>query len=237
MTPFKDLTDKEILSLSDAQIDNYILLAKAEAGIKLLEYPVEPKYTAVTLPDITMYYSSMIGDEVGSTKQEDIHKLNTLLKTMVVLRRQYKSVKNTNGYAYVAATRDNNEATLSSISLYSEKLYSTIEPIDTKNKQLKAEYDKLLKEYKDNDNLAKDIVDEIRDKVSAVVNNHNNIVNAYNLTVNTYLPLAEGNIVVAVKFLRNAYSYSDAFMSDVYAYDKEAKNVLNDGEPMPTVVD
>lgn len=237
MTPFKDLTDKEVLSLSDAQIDNYILLAKAEAGIKLLDYPVEPKYAAVPPPDITMYYSTLVGENVGSTKKEDIDKLNALLQTIHVIRRQYRSIKTANGYAYIAASRDSEQATLSSIALYSEKLYATIEPVDSKNKQLESEYKALLEEYKVNDNLSKDIVEEIRDRVSAVVNNHNKVVAAYNQLVNTYLPLAEGNIIVAIRFLRNAYNYSDTFMSDIYAYDKEAQNVLNDGEPMPTVAD
>ena len=60
MKKLNEMTELEILALTDDQIEKIVKYRKAEEGVVLMEKPIEPSYEEEPNKDITLYTSSWL---------------------------------------------------------------------------------------------------------------------------------------------------------------------------------
>ena len=60
MKKLNEMTELEILALTDDQIEKIVKYRKAEEGVVLMEKPIEPFYEEVRNKDITLYTRSWL---------------------------------------------------------------------------------------------------------------------------------------------------------------------------------
>ena len=208
MKRIDELTEQEILALTSEDIALMIKLAKAEAGIKFITYPVEPEYDKVSDPTITTYSSDLLGDRISFT---NVDELNALIKTIKSFKTLVSVDYNWNYGSenrYISKPTNITELNTTTRVVYSNEQYNNLKELIINNKKLKEDYEVALKEYKTNEEYSVDIVNTIKDKVGEVTNKYQRFEELYNLFVNTYLPLANDDYSIAKKFLNNAYHLS-----------------------------
>ena len=81
---------------------------------------------------------------------------------------------------------------------------------------------KALKEYQKSIDDSKWIEKEIKDKIYEVQNKYEQLEAYYRLFKNEYLPLADNDTSIAIKFMNKAYSLNDEQKEYIFKeYDKE----------------
>lgn len=193
----------------------------AEAGIKILTKPVEPAYQELPKKTILLYDVSgitylfsdkLIAEDEGQALQAASSKMKS--SSYVGNDYTHKKVKNLDEYDI------KNIGKVTEVLLYSTDDAIQADEISKVNKQLKAQYETLLSEFKTNENEADYIRVEIWDKVKHVQAKHNNMADM-KYHYERYLDLAEGNKKIALNFLKKAYSIDEE--TEYYVQGKEYK--------------
>jgi len=214
MKKISEMTEQEIRNLSEADIEKMIKLAKAEAGIKLLEKPVEPKLINIPSPTALVYKCDLFGNNLVFSSMAELQAIVDLVsKSVTKTAIDYDWNINVDGGAYAYYINKNakfaNQLNVSSQKVYPALVYESLKDTITANKAEKSAYDKVYKEYKETLELSKEIESEIRGVYSQVVSKYRHLNNLCTKMLNDYLPLAEENEVIAIGFLKKAYSLSE----------------------------
>jgi len=213
MKTLKEMTEQEVLSLTDEEVALRIKLKKAEEGIKLVPRPTKPSYFEIAEADKTVYTCELFGDDVCFESIEELNKLIELLvnsETKCSVTYDYNkagseysyitSKMKTKGYSYKEWTAT------SSKRVYSLEMYNKLVDMIAQNKKMKEQYEKELKEYENAINDAKWIEDEINDIVRAVRDKYWKLEEYCRKFKIDYLPLSDNSEEVAMKFMDKAYS-------------------------------
>lgn len=206
MKDWKELTDFELDALTDDEIEHIEDVLCAEAGIPLEE---KPEKVSIELPkkDVTVFQIRGIGmSNILLTSLDEANQLVSLLKT-------FKSI-GTSTYGegveyYTKGTqRDYNNKPLD-ITLGSEEMVSA-ESIDEyrKAKVLLEEYNKRVKRYNRVLDMREEKTKNFHEALSTARETMYRRRNYANIFYRKYLPTAEGNTEVAMKFLKQAYDVS-----------------------------
>ncbi len=194
MKPFNTLTQIELATLTDEQVQEYVDYACAEKGIPLVFTVIEQPESLKSQSDITlMSFSEFVVDEETGKK----------IAQILADSNQYKKEYNSN--AYEICTSD----------------YYMVKPklIRTKSPQLVAkeavENAKLTREWKAYNeasevqsqamNDRQKLIDELYDTIyeaRSFVNKKDSLISAYD----KYLSMAGGDREIATRFFENTYS-------------------------------
>jgi len=222
MKQITELTEKEILALTDDQLLNMVKYKMAEDGIKILEKPEQPTYQPLPVKDDIAF---SIGGLNFYTKDEKVAKeLSALM------------MKSGDKFLNSSYTTDYNNKFLKEMDEYSIKSFGKIEEVDfytrdrigvineivARNKKLKEDYEAKLAEYNaandEADYIRIDIYDrfrEVRDKFAKM----DELKHMYGV----YLSLADGNATIAMNFLKKAYNVSEE--AEYYVVGKEMPQI------------
>jgi hypothetical protein len=203
MNDFQNLTDEQVFQLTAEQINFYVDLECAKEGVLLLPdtQPVEPQLTKPQ-PDALVY-------EVGNFCVTSAEEAATLLEALQKVKLVRLDYDGSTGYDSKYIKRLDTEVEAKPIKCYSPEVFASIRESLTEYTLAKNTYAREYNEYRDitakRDKAAKwiwDRVEEIREKYVS----QERMAKEFQ----RYLTLANGDKTIALNFLKNAYSLSDA---------------------------
>lgn len=208
----EEMNSKEVLALSEADLEKLKKLALAEAGVKIIEKPIEPEYEEMPERDEVWYTINNFGYNFYK-KEEDARKICDLLNSIDIYSQDYRSdvVKIKTDY--------NGEKEIFNLSVekkYSAKTIAEAKNIENRNKTLKTNYELLKKEYDNNYEAYAEIVDAISNKHLSIVQKYAELDRLYS----KYLEYKEIDKTKAMDFFKKAYDVSDEL--EAYVYEKES---------------
>ena len=215
MKKINELTEKEILNLSEEEIQKMIKLRLAEEGIKIMDLPKKPELFEITKPDTIVYQITALGESISFADINEANSvLDLLLKCSSIGRVDYDYNKLGSDYKYFEKGKtmryyDSNGLEIKSLSVYSMKLYAEITDFAVQNKKMQEQVEKEIKEYNEINAECSDIISEIRERVSDVKTKYDRLNTLIFKLKNDYLPLADNNQEIAMNFLKKAYSISN----------------------------
>ena len=222
MQLLENMSDEEILSLSDEQVKKKIKLKQAYEGVPIREKPEKPDYEEIPDPNTSIYEV----DDVKAffTDKAAAEEIAEALRTNVEFRctTDYAS-KVGSDYKFIKKeppSYDNwEEIAINEKRVYSREVYESIQNKLEKNKQLRKEYNRKMNDYRDYREQVEEIEEKVWAKVRSVREDFEE-KNNYLKKFNEYVDLADGNEDDAWKFFNKAYDVSE----DVVEFIKENKN-------------
>jgi len=214
MNKITELSEQEIYALTTDQVELMIKLRKAEEGIKLVEKPKAPDYFTIAEPDKLVYSCDLFGDELVFESIEELNSVILAIKNSETKKKanyDWNKADNTKKFIQTELKSGYSSQwhTTTSQRVYSPELYNQMIDMISQNKKLKEQYEKEQKTYETAINDAKWIENEINDKVSEVRSKFWKLEEYCRKFKFDYLPLADQNHDVAMKFMDKAYSLTD----------------------------
>ncbi len=213
MKDFDKLTNEEINNLTKEQILVYKKLLWAENGIQFPVKPNEPEKVEVEQPDLTIYKIRELGENICFTSLEEAKKMvDTLSSLKTYGHKSYESKVGYDTYFFKPGFMDHygrDPLGIESSQVYSKELFYSMATNLQTTKRLKEQYEKDLKEYNDVLSKATELVVDMDDKILSVremFSRRNFLISKFRYD---YLPLAENNEEVAIRFLCKAYTVSE----------------------------
>lgn len=208
-----DLTDEQVLALSEEDLQRLVRYRMAEEGIKILDRPVEPVWEELPVPDVTVW-------AVGDFEFTDHRSAEVVAETVTDLA----GARTNTGYDYSAGgygsalhvlpVRDT-EAAVARKRAYSPEAWAVHKDALGQQATAKKEFRDRLREFEDAERQAEGVREEVYGRHTEVLATHERrqaLVARYA----EYLDLAEGQPTVAMAFLRKAYLADDADLAYLY---------------------
>ena len=196
MKGITEMTEQEILALTEEDVQKMIKLRMMEEGIKIMDKPKIPELFEIEPADI-QYFSIPLLDGFAFTDINEATKVAEILKSAKSLRKvdydwnklgsDYKFLKKSERYKF----NGNSDFDIISGWAYSDELYAKISNFAAQNKVMKEQAAKDQKEYDEKMQEASGIISEISGWVT------------------DYYPLSDHNEDMAMKFMAKAYSFTD----------------------------
>ena len=152
MKGFTEMTDQEILALTEEDVQKLIKLRMMEEGIKIMDKPKIPELFEIEPADI-QYFSIPLLDGFAFTDINEATKVAEILKSAKSLRKvdydwnklgsDYKFLKKSEKYKF----NGNSDFDIISGWAYSDELYAKISNFAAQNKVMKEQAAKDQKEY------------------------------------------------------------------------------------------
>ncbi len=199
MKRWDDLTNKEKLALSKNEVDQLIEVEYAHAGLPI--YTETPRLKAVKpMPDLTIYQVPTL----NFIKREDAKKVMNALAALED-KRTLVEIKYMGGPGYEMTIRPpSGTPEVSMLQVYSpERVHQIKDRLDAYNKE-NEKYKKAQKEYDELTAKRYEIEREIREELEELQEEVRAELQMKSVFVK-YLKLADGDIEVAKRFLKDAY--------------------------------
>ena len=215
MKKINEMTEQEILNLTEEEIQKMIKLRLAEEGIKIMESPKVPKLFEIDAPDLTVYTIPCLGDNLCFL---DLNEANAMLELLIKSKSlglaDYDWNKLGSDYKWFQlgkTSRYNSQSSLElkSKQVYSMELYAKITDFAVQNKKMQEFAEKEQKEYNENNDLCSDIITKIRERVIEVQEKYQRLNRFVSKYKDDYLPLSDDNQEMAIKFMAKAYSLTE----------------------------
>lgn len=214
MKKINEMTEQEIIALSDEDVKKMIKLRMMEEGIKLLDEPKVPELFEIEPAD-TQYFSIPILDGFAFLNIEEATKVAETLKNAKSLRKidydwnklgsDYKYLKKSERYRFTG----NSDFDIISSWAYSIELYNKISDFAAQNKVMKEQAEKDRNEYEKQLSESAELVLEITGRVREVRNKYDRLKTLSRKFATDYYPLSDNNEDMAIKFMTKAYSLTD----------------------------
>jgi len=217
---FDQLNDKELLDLTEEQIEFYIKLKKAETGIRIIKCPEIPEYREIPKPDLTVYGAFGFYFDNLETAEEIVKLVNS--KSPLALNVNYN-------YNYGSDKKYAKpfEGSLTEVDVkqvYSEEVYNSITNILSSNKKIEDAYNKLKEEYDEQNEKSQEIVDNIYSKI-AEAKERKELYEDYVIRIKDYLRLSNGDITIAWNFFNKAYEIEPSIKNRIIESDEYINEV------------
>jgi hypothetical protein len=199
--PFEQLNDVELLELEQEQIDFYINLKKAEAGIKIIPCPETPKYREIPEKDLKLYHVSDFYFKDDETAQEIAKFINGKIDN--ALKTNYEWSVN-NGDSKYAEPYEGNLIDVTIEMVYKKSTYDSIKDILISNGKIKAAYNTIKEAYDNENEKSTEIVDSIYEAIDKAKERKARR-EEYKKRIVEYLRLSNGDTDVAWNFFEKAY--------------------------------
>jgi hypothetical protein len=218
MKEIKDLTEQEILKLTDEDVQLLIKQKKAVEGIKLIECPEIPDYKDIKEKDLTLYSCGLFAEKLLFEDITDLQKVIELINSIKLKGRlsnmsEYDLFSSSTNAFYEPSLKAgynyNCWDEIKTSKLYSFELYNSIKDDAKYNGHLKNNYESDLKEYNDAKNESEWISKEIWDKVFEVREKYRVLEMYCYKMKNEYMDIAENNEDIAIGFLIKTYSLNN----------------------------
>lgn len=213
MKGFTEMTDQEILALTEEDVQKLIKLRMMEEGIKIMDKPKIPELFEIEPADI-QYFSIPLLDGFAFTDINEATKVAEILKSAKSLRKvDYDWNKLGSDYKFLKRVRNtslgNSDFDIISGWAYSDELYAKISNFAAQNKVMKEQAAKDQKEYDEKMQEASGIISEISGWVKEVKVKYERLNRLTYKFATDYYPLSDHNEDMAMKFMAKAYSFTD----------------------------
>lgn len=212
MKGITEMTEQEILALTEEDVQKMIKLRMMEEGIKIMDKPKIPELFEIEPADI-QYFSIPFLDGFAFTDINEATKVAEILKSAKSLRKvdydwnklgsDYKFLKKSERYKF------NGNFDIISGWAYSDELYAKISNFAAQNKVMKEQAAKDQKEYDEKMQEASGIISEISGWVKGVKVKYERLNRLTYKFATDYYPLSDHNEDMAMKFMAKAYSFTD----------------------------
>lgn len=214
MKKINEMTEQEILAMTEEDVQKLIKLHLMEQGIKLLEKPKKPELFEIEPADIECYTIPLL-DGFAFTNREEAEKVQEALRNATSLRKveydwnkfngEYKYLEKKKRYSY----KGESDFAIQSMFVYSPELYNKIVDFVVQNKAMVEQVEKDQQEYDENLKNSADAISEIRQRVSDIRNKYARLDDLSRRFAVDYYPLSDNNEEMAIKFLEKAYSLTE----------------------------
>lgn len=214
MKTINEMSEQEILALTDEDVQKMIKLRMMEEGIMLMDKPKVPELFEIEPAD-TQYFSIPLLDEFVFTDIEEATKVAEVLKNAKSLRKvDYDWSKLGSDYKYLKKERrykfsGDSDFDILSGWAYSTELYAKISGFAAQNKVMKEQAEKDKKEYEAQLSESAELIQEITVRVRDVRNKYNRLKTLSLKFALDYYPLSDNNEDMAIKFMTKAYSLNE----------------------------
>ncbi len=220
MKRINEMTEQEIIALSDEDVQKMIKVRMMEEGIKLLDKPKVPELFEIEPTDI-QYFSIPLLEGFAFTNLEEATKVAETLKNAKSLRKvdydwnklgsEYKYLKKSERYKF----NGNSDFDILPGWAYSNELYAKISSFAAQNKVMKEQAEKDLKEYEKQLSESAELIQEITGRVREVRNKYDRLETLSRKFATDYYPLSDNDEDMAMKFIAKAYTLNDEEQSFV----------------------
>ena len=229
MKKINEMTEQEILALSENDIQNMIKFRMMEEGIKVIDKPKKPELFEIEPADQKVYVIPVL-DGYAFTDFAEAQKVADALREAKSFRKvdydwnklgsNFKYLEKKDRYTY------NNEGdfSISEISVYSSKLYANIVDFAAQNKAMQKQIEKDMAEYDNAYAAASDITLEIRSRISEVREKHERLERLMHSFANDYYPLSGNNEEMAMKFMSKAFTLTGDEEKYILEHYKDINN-------------
>lgn len=212
MKEWQKLTDEELASLTEEQVEIYRKLIYAEKGIK---FPIKPKEVIITdtPKDLTVYSISNITSDwtngILFTSLEEARTVAEILSKCKSLG--HRKIENSEKYFELGCPRDYAgnimDFTVSPEKTYSKEVFEQNKQKLINQQRLIGQYNEDKREYEDNLRLANEATEEFETKLEEARKTMSHREFLYDVFYTDYMPLSDQD--TALKFLKKAYTVSD----------------------------
>ena len=213
MKRFDDLTDAEVLALTDEDVERYIDLACAEAGVQLLPEKPGP---APEKPDETRDATLFEVAGQSFSTMEDAESVMKMINGLTRLDTNYLA----GNYKDQYVSGSQSDVSITTNSVYSALRWHGIKEEMEAYAKAKKGHDSVVSSYKDCVRERNNESNSVRERVEEV---HANAHEAGRLRrhLERYIELADGDVEVARRFLLNAYPDAKEYLPEEFPEDCE----------------
>lgn len=214
MKKITEMTEQEILALTEEEVQKMIKLRMMEEGIRIMDKPTVPELFEISPADVQIFTIPIL-EGFAFTDMEEATKVADVLQNTKSLRKvDYDWSKLGSDYKYLTKKerytfRGESDFCIQSGWLYSNELYAKIADFAIQNKAMKGQAEKDKKEYESQLQEASGIITEIRELVSEIHNKYARLSNLTRKFAIDYYPLSDNNEDMAIKFMTKAYSLTE----------------------------
>ena len=209
MKGITEMTEQEILALTEEDVQKMIKLRMMEEGIKIMDKPKIPELFEIEPADI-QYFSIPLLDGFAFTDINEATKVAEILKSAKSLRKvDYDWNKLGSDYKFLKKSERYKFNGNSDFDIISGWAYSKISNFAAQNKVMKEQAAKDQKEYDEKMQEASGIISEISGWVKEVKVKYERLNRLTYKFATDYYPLSDHNEDMAMKFMAKAYSFTD----------------------------
>lgn len=223
MKQITELSEKEILALTDNQLNTMVQYKMAEEGIKILEYPNKPEFAPIPKKDDSAFVvGGLTYPLTNKGAAEEISKIMAKYREYFINtaynQKDYsiKYLKPLDDYA------TDNLGKVSEEQFFKAETERKISEDKQLNKDIEQAYQVELAEYNEAYERRKEIESVIYGAFHEVNTKYADM-ERLKAKYEQYLLLAEDNAETAMKFLKNAYTVS--YQAEYYVVGKEAPEI------------
>ena len=211
MKKINEMTEQEILALSEQDIQNMIKFSMMEEGIKIIDKPKKPILFEIEPADQKVYVIPILNG-YAFTDFAEAQKVADALRGAKSFRKvdydwnklgsDFKYLEKKENYTFTNA----DDFSVNETHVYSSKLYASIVDFAAQNKAMNEQVEKDMKAYNDAYAAASEITLEIRSRVTEVREKYERLERLTHSFANDYYPLSDNNDEMAMKFMSKAYT-------------------------------
>lgn len=214
MKKINEMTEQEILALSEQDIQKMIKFCMMEEGIKIIDKPKEPELFEIEPADKKVYIIPILSNYAFTDFAEAQKVSEALQNAKSFSKVEYDWSKLGNKYQYLEkkdryAYQYPNDFGVNEAYVYSNELYANIVDYATQNEAMTKQVEADMKAYDDAYAAASEITLEIRDRVSEVREKAARLERLTQKFADDYYPLSDNNEGMAIKFMEKAYSLTE----------------------------
>lgn len=214
MKKISEMTEQEILALSEHDIQNMIKFRMMEEGIKIIDKPKNPELFEIEPADQKVYVIPILNGYAFTDFAEAQKVADALREAKSFRKVDYDWDKLGSNFKYLEKKEnytfnDTGDFSVNETHVYSNKLYASIVDFAAQNKAMNEQVEKDMKAYDDAYAAASDITLEIRGRVTEIREKYKRLERLTCSFANDYYPLSCNNEEMAMKFMSKAYTLTD----------------------------
>ena len=211
MKKINEMTEQEILALSEQDIQNMIKFRMMEEGIKIIDKPKRPELFEIEPADQNVYVIPILNGYAFTDFAEARKVADALRKAKSFQKVDYDWNKLGSNFKYLEKKEnytfnDTGDFSVNETHVYSKELYASIVGLAAQNKAMNEYVEKDMKSYDDAYAAASDITLEIRGRVTEIREKYERLEHLTCSFANDYYPLSDNNEETAMKFMSKAFT-------------------------------
>ena len=211
MKKINEMTEQEILALSEQDIQNMIKFRMMEEGIKIIDKPKRPELFEIEPADQKVYVIPILNGYAFTNFAEAQKVADALREAKSFRKVDYDWNKLGSNFKYLEKKEnytfnDAGDFSVNETHVYSNKLYASIVDFAAQNKAMNEQVEKDMKSYDDAYAAASDITLEIRGRVTEIREKYERLERLTCSFANDYYPLSDNNEEMAMKFMSKAFT-------------------------------
>ena len=210
LLPMKELTDEQLVNMTEDEVKYRIRLRMAEEGVPILHEPIEPPDVVLPDPDGNFWETNVFEGFLFHSV-DDAHDAFSYFKEKAAGKRYdpYNGPKTFVRDLLVQKYSGETEAfSVSPVALRSKEQQKELDPHIESNRRVRREYEKELAEYKKSKKGEAEIEESIRGPI-VEARNRQYMRKQSECRMKEYMDLSKGDFDIALGFYKKAYYPED----------------------------